>query len=88
MTYDDHCFDVTVCYNALGHLEENLPEILSEMVRVTRDDGYLLFCSTWKLDRIVMDAVMSLVSTVECTVQLCKQEKHYHALLLRKCSKG
>lgn len=43
---NDNSFDVSVCYNALGHLKSILRPVLTEMLRVTTKDGYLIFIAT------------------------------------------
>nr|WP_276575911.1 class I SAM-dependent methyltransferase [Oceanirhabdus seepicola] len=53
---DNGTFDISICYNALGHLESVLNSVLMEMSRVTKENGYLLFIVSWKMDkRILLD---------------------------------
>lgn len=47
---EDNSFDVVVCFNALGHLKGVLEPVLSEMARVTAQNGCFMFIATWKMD--------------------------------------
>lgn len=83
LAYSDNYFDVTVCYNALGHLEEILPEVICEMIRVTRYNGYIMFCTSWKADKIVLESLLSM-TPADGTLHARKQNSFYSSILLKK----
>ena len=55
MTFPDGSFDTAVLYNALGHLTAILPEVIPEALRVLRHGGTLIVCSSFSLDKTVME---------------------------------
>jgi len=56
-------FDVVLTYNALGHLVGVLKDCVSEMVRVLKRGGYVMFIATWKMDRTLIPNAQSLIAT-------------------------
>lgn len=55
MKFEDHIFDTVVAYNAIGHLDKVIPQLMAESIRVLKKPGHLLICSTWKLDKAVIE---------------------------------
>lgn len=78
-------FDVVVSYNALGHLVGVLKDCVSEMMRTLKKGGYLIFIATWKMDRMLIPNIRSLIATRR-TVQIYKdiENKAYHTLIWKK----
>ncbi len=52
---DKDTFDISVCYNGLGHLKSVLDSVLMEMSRVTKENGYLIFIGTWRIDKRIIE---------------------------------
>ena len=48
---DDDLFDTAVLYNAVGHLEEIIDEVLSECRRVVKPNGDIYLISSFKMDK-------------------------------------
>lgn len=44
-------YDVALIYNAISHLESNINNCISEMHRIVKKDGHLIFIATWKMDK-------------------------------------
>ena len=55
LSFPDGSFDTAVLYNALGHLTAILPEVIPEALRVLRHGGTLIVCSSFSLDKTVME---------------------------------
>lgn len=51
MSFDDDLFDTAVLYNAVGHLEEIIDEVLSECRRVVKPNGDIYLISSFKMDK-------------------------------------
>lgn len=58
---DNNSFDVCVSYNALGHLKSKLIPVLTEMIRVTVEGGYLIFITTWKMDKNIIPELKNII---------------------------
>lgn len=50
----DEEFDLTFCYNAIGHLVEMKDLVLSEMLRVTKKGGLVVLIATWTMDKKIL----------------------------------
>lgn len=50
MAFPDDAFDMVMLLNALFHLRECLPQVLSECLRVRRSGGVVVLASSFKLD--------------------------------------
>lgn len=61
LTINDRSYDVTTVYNGLGHLEDMLSPVLKEMRRVTKTGGYLIFISTWSMDKKIHSSIENIV---------------------------
>lgn len=82
---DNGSFDITVCYNALGHLKNILGLALGEMVRVTTEEGYLMFIATWKMDKKTIAEVKDIISKYsELTIEADIENSKYRALIVKK----
>lgn len=82
---ENNSFDVCVCFNALGHLKDQLPLILKEMFRVSVKYGYLIFISTWKMDTHLLTEVNDIIIKNYSLVSIEHIEnKTYNALIIRK----
>lgn len=81
----DSSFDVTVCYNALGHLESILNSVISEMNRVTIKNGYLIFIVTWKIDKKIIYEIKNTISKYKnLTISEDVDNNSYSALVIKK----
>ena len=78
-------FDVVVSYNAMGHLVGVLKDCVSEMIRVLKRGGCLIFMATWKMDRILIPNIQSLRATKR-TMQNSKEieNRTYRASIWKK----
>jgi ubiquinone/menaquinone biosynthesis C-methylase UbiE len=82
---DNDTFDVSACYNALGHLENILRPVLIEMVRVTVQGGYLIFIATWKMDKEIIGELKNVISEHHNLTLFTEIEnKKYSALIVKK----
>lgn len=48
LDFETGSFDTVVSYNAMGHLADVLEDCLSEMIRVLKRSGCLVFIATWR----------------------------------------
>lgn len=85
LNIDNDSFDVSVCYNALGHLENVLRPVLTEMTRVTKEGGYMMFLATWKMDKKVMEELEKIINEHD-ELTICKDivNGSYKALIIKK----
>ncbi|WDV46437.1 class I SAM-dependent methyltransferase [Clostridiaceae bacterium M8S5] len=84
---ENSSYDVSFCYNALGHLQDVLEDVVSQMKRITAINGYLLFIASWKIDKNIIPEVNEIVSKhKDLTVQEYKSNHKYHALVIKKVS--
>lgn len=82
---DENSFDVSSCYNALGHLKSILRPVLTEMFRVTNQDGYLIFIATWKMDIATLGELKNIISEYNNLTLFAEIEnKKYNALIVKK----
>lgn len=51
-------FDTVVYYNTVGHLERDIEASINESLRVLKEDGTIIFCSSMSYDRSVLDKVV------------------------------
>lgn len=51
MSFNDRLFDTAVLYNAVGHLEEIIDEVVSECQRVVKPHGTIYLISSFKMDK-------------------------------------
>ena len=51
LDYHDNSFDTVVLYNAAGHLEEIMDEVLMECRRVVKYTGVIYIISSFKMDK-------------------------------------
>lgn len=63
--------DVIVFYNALAHVENELEKILNECYRVLRKRGELYFISSFRIDKIAVEATL---------LPMLKKQKIYFSL--------
>ncbi len=85
MEIDDESFDVSVCYNALGHLRSILGLVFAEMLRVTKQDGYLMFVATWKMDIAALNELKEAISEYGHLISLTEiSNSKYKALIVKK----
>jgi len=82
---DENSFDVSCCYNALGHLKSILRLVLTEMFRVTNQDGYLIFIATWKMDIAALEELKNIISQYN-SLTLFAEIKNikYNSLIVKK----
>lgn len=82
---NENNFDVSVCYNALGHLKSILKPILTEMFRVTAKGGCLIFIATWKMDIAIFDVLKNIISDYRNLTLFAEIEnKNYNILIVKK----
>ncbi len=58
MVFDDEQFDVIVLYNAIGHLTDIIPAVISECMRVLKKDGSIYVISSFAMDKTVIHDVL------------------------------
>lgn len=82
---DNDSIDITVCYNALGHLENILQSVLIEMIRVTMQEGYLLFMATWTMDKKIISKLKDMISEYS-NLEVCDdiEKSTFRALIVKK----
>jgi len=69
MSIESETFDTVVSYNAIGHLGDNLEECFSEMIRVLKNRGHIVFIATWSMDK-------RLLSKLNQKDFLCTKARH------------
>ena len=55
MPFEANTFDTVIIYNAVGHIEYSLENILEECQRVLRHDGHIYIISSYKMDKMVIE---------------------------------
>jgi ubiquinone/menaquinone biosynthesis C-methylase UbiE len=81
----DEEFDLTVCYNAIGHLTEIIDLVLSEMLRVTQNGGQLIFIATWAMDKRILEELQIVWSKRIDSKNLQHiQDSKYSILIIKK----
>ena len=76
---------MSACYNALGHLESILRPVFKEMFRVTKQDGYLMFIATWKMDMAALNKIKNVVSEYSNLALLTEiNNSKYSTLVIKK----
>ena len=55
MEFRPAVFDTVVFYDTIGFLENEFEQIIQESLRVLREDGQILICSTQSYDRMVLE---------------------------------
>lgn len=53
LAFGNESFDTVIAYNAAAHLESDLIKTISESLRVTKNNGSVIFISSWKMDHMV-----------------------------------
>lgn len=85
LDFEPESFDVVVSYNAIGHLAGVLKDCISEMVRVLKGGGCLVFIATWRMDRTLISIIQDIIATMN-TIQIAREIKNkiYYALIWKK----
>ena len=81
---DNDSVDVSVCYNALGHLEDFLKPVLMEMARVTVKNGYLIFIATWKMDKAILSKLKNVICDYSNLAICADMENREHRTIIIK----
>jgi ubiquinone/menaquinone biosynthesis C-methylase UbiE len=82
---DSYSFDVSACYNGLGHLKSILRPVLMEMIRVTIEGGYLIFIATWKMDKEIFAELKNIINEHNNVILYSEIEcNKYSALIVKK----
>ncbi len=85
LVIEDSKFDITAFYNAIGHLEDILEDVLIEALRVTKVKGYLIIVATWKLDKRLMGDVKSIIDNYsELKIHEEIDESNYRIIIIQK----
>lgn len=85
---ESNSIDVSVCYNALGHLCTILNSILVQVRRVTIDNGYIIFIATWKMDRRIIPELKNIIyAQSELMIHEDIEKENYHILIVKKVRK-
>lgn len=84
LNIDDDSFDVCICYNALGHLQNILMSVLAEMIRVTAEEGYLIFIATWKIDKNVIPDLKNIIKRQNSLAVYGNIENEKYSVLIIK----
>ncbi len=61
--FKDESFDVIVGYNTVGHLVDILDDCVFEMIRVLKSNRFLVFITTWKMDRALIPDVCTILAS-------------------------
>lgn len=77
MTFPDGSFDTAVLYNALGHLTAILPEVIPEALR---HGGTLIVCSSFSLDKTVMEEKLLPLLKERRLSFSCQEEGPFHII--------
>ena len=83
--FETGSFDAVVSYNAMGHLVDVLEDCISEMIRVLKKGGCLVFIATWKMDRKLIPDIKDLITRthkIRNSVEIVN--KTYYALIWKK----
>ena len=81
----NNSFDACICYNALGHLKSILIPVLTEMIRVTIEGGYLIFITTWKIDKNIIPELKSIIMKQKnLTIYKDAENNRYSVLIIKK----
>lgn len=84
---EDESFDTAVCYNALNHLENVLETAFKELLRVIKKDGYVIFVSTWSIDKSALNELLPLIKKHgEMEIYEICHNTNYSMLILKKIS--
>lgn len=82
---DNDLFDISACYNGLGHLESILRPVFIEMIRVTIEGGYLIFIATWKMDKEIFAELKNIINEHNDVTLYAEIEcNKYSALVVKK----
>ncbi|MDD2283010.1 MAG: class I SAM-dependent methyltransferase [Eubacteriales bacterium] len=74
-SFQNEQFDTIVAYNAIGHLAENLKNILRESLRIVKNTGCVIFISTFKMDRpVIQNDLQDLCKEFELSSELLQQD--------------
>lgn len=74
-SFQNEQFDTIVAYNAIGHLAENLKDILKESLRIVKDTGCVIFISTFKMDRpVIQNDLQDLCKELGLSSELLQQD--------------
>ncbi len=88
LNIDKDSFDICICYNALGHLKSILTPVLTEMIRVTTEDGYLIFIATWEMDKNIISELRDIIKEQNnLTVYRDIENNKYSALIIKQENK-
>lgn len=85
LDFETGLFDAVVSYNAMGHLADVLEDCISEMIRVLKRGGCLVFIATWKMDRKLIPDIKDLIAitrTIRNSIEI--KNKTYYALIWKK----
>lgn len=75
MRFGNGSFDTVVLCNALFHLDDMLPAVLDECLRVLRPGGLLCAISSWSLDKPVLtDTLLPLIEARGLRYRLSMQD--------------
>ena len=77
LTFPDGSFDTAVLYNALGHLTAILPEVIPEALR---HGGTLIVCSSFSLDKTVMEEKLLPLLKERRLSFSCQEEGPFHII--------
>lgn len=74
-SYKNEQFDTIVAYNAIGHLADNLKDILRESLRIVKVTGCVIFISTFKMDRpVIQNDLQDLCKELGLSSELLQQD--------------
>lgn len=83
----DEEFDLTVCYNAIGHLVEMKDLVLSEMLRVTKKGGLLVLIATWTMIKKYFINYMRIgLEKIMVKILRYMQNSKYSILIIKRIS--
>lgn len=71
MDFRPNSFDTVVLYDTVGYLERDIERVIDECLRVLKQDGVILLCSSMSYDRAVLDKkALPYLQTLDVDIKL------------------
>lgn len=79
----DYNPDTIFCFNGLGHMQEDLVDILEATIKKVSKSGHILFFSSWKMDRNVSREELLPLLTERADIKYaCHENKKYDTVII------
>lgn len=82
--FPDATYDCIVAYNAIGHLQDVLGEIIIECQRLLKPEGHLYFISSWKMDQKVIETFLIPLLNASKIEYMIEEDKTFTYLRIGK----